>query len=109
MEGWLGNGIHGMLEAPNTPNTQGGPMPSRSYHTPSQPSAQVDPCSTDLWANEVVPHLPADLEEQARILGAFRRRRALVNATTLLRALLASVLITTSLQHLACWAVVSDV
>jgi len=84
-------------------------MPSRSYHTPSQPSAQVDPCSTDLWANEVVPHLPADLEEQARILGAFRRRRALVNATTLLRALLASVLITTSLQHLACWAVVSDV
>ena len=84
-------------------------MPSRTYHTPSAPSAQVAPCSTDLWESEVVPHLPADLEAQARILGAFRRRRALASATILLRALLASVLVTTSLQHLACWAVVSDV
>jgi len=57
----------------------------------------------------VVPLLPADLEEQARILGAFRRRRALANATILLRALLASVLVTSSLQHLACWAVVTEV
>jgi hypothetical protein len=64
---------------------------------------------TDLWESEIVPHLPPDLEEQARILGAFQRRRALACATDLLRALLASVLLATSLQHLGAWAVLAEV
>lgn len=84
-------------------------MPSRANHTMSATDTQAPSSALDLWETEVVPHLPADLEEQARILGAFQRRRALASATSLLRALLASVLVTTSLQHLACWAVVAEV
>jgi DDE family transposase len=84
-------------------------MPSRSHHTRSARQPQLAPASLDLWASEVVPHLPADLEQQARILGAFQRRRALKCATDLLRAVLASVLIATSLQHLGAWAVLAGV
>ena len=80
-------------------------MPRTSDHTPSLPQRQV----ADLWNEEVVPHLPGDLAEHARILGAFQRRRAVASATDLLRAVLASVLIATSLQHLGAWAVLADV
>lgn len=84
-------------------------MPRHSHHTASGVPTQVPSSRTDLWASEVVPHLPADMEQQARILGAFRRRRALACATDLLRALLAAVLLTSSLQHLSCWAVAAEV
>lgn len=83
-------------------------MASRSHHTRSSPRPQLAPLSADLWSSEVVPLLPADLEQHARILGAFRRRRALACATDLLRALLASVLLTTSLRHLGAWALLAD-
>lgn len=83
-------------------------MPSHAHHTPSHALTQA-PRLTDLWATEVVPHLPPDLAEQARILGAFQRRRALACATDLLRAVLASVLVATSLQHLGAWAVLAGV
>jgi len=84
-------------------------MASRSHHTLSSPRPQPASLTTDLWSSEVVPQLPPDLEEQARILGAFRRRRALACATDLLRALLASVLLTSSLRHLGAWAVLAEV
>jgi hypothetical protein len=83
-------------------------MSSRSHHTRYASPPQLSPTAPDLWNSEIVPQLPPDLEEQARILGAFQRQRALKNATDLLRALLASVLLATSLQHLAAWAVVTD-
>jgi Transposase DDE domain len=82
-------------------------MPSHAHHTRFRAAAQATPA--DLWTSEIVPHLPADLEAQARILGAFRRRRALACATDLLRAVLASVLVATSLQHLGAWAVLAGV
>lgn len=84
-------------------------MPSHTHHTATAAPTQVASALSELWESEVVPHLPPDLEEQARILGAFQRRRALACATDLLRALLAFVLLTTSLQHLGAWAVLSDV
>lgn len=84
-------------------------MSSRSHHTRCASAPQPTLAAPDLWASEIVPHLPADLEQQARILGAFQRRRALNCATDLLRALLAAVLIASSLQHLAAWAVLTDV
>jgi hypothetical protein len=84
-------------------------MPRHPHHTPSNPQTQAPQPLTDLWATEVVPQLPPDLEAQARILGAFQRRRAVACATDLLRAVLAAVLVATSLQHLATWAVLADV
>ena len=84
-------------------------MPRSPHHTVSAASTQAACTQSDLWATEVVPHLPPDLDEQARILGAFRRRRAVACATDLLRAVLASVLVATSLQHLGAWAVLAGV
>lgn len=83
-------------------------MSSQTHHTRSSPPPQPDPATLDLWASEIVPQLPPDLEQQARILGAFQRRRALACATDLLRALLASVLVATSLQHVAAWAILTE-
>lgn len=84
-------------------------MPSQSYDTSCPSSTQGCSDSLDLWTSEVLPLLPADLEQQARILGAFQRRRAIADASSLLRAVLASVLVATSLRHLACWAVAADI
>lgn len=84
-------------------------MPRGSHHTPAAAHLPTSAVADDLWANEVVPHLPADLELQARTLGAFRRRRACATAGDLLRAILAFVLITTSLQHLGAWAVCAGI
>jgi Transposase DDE domain len=84
-------------------------MPRHTHHTLSNPQTQAPQPLTDLWATEVVPHLPPDLEAQARILGAFQRRRAVACATDLLRAVLASVLVATSLQHLGVWAILAGV
>lgn len=84
-------------------------MTNHSYHTLPPRRTQAPLPLTDLWATEVVPHLPLDLDAQARILGAFQRRRALACASDLLRALLAAVLLATSLQHLGCWAVAAEV
>lgn len=83
-------------------------MPSNCDHTLLAPSAQATLPQLELWDSEVVPHLPADLDAQARALGAFRRRRAIACASDLLRGLLASVLLASSLQHLAAWALLAD-
>lgn len=84
-------------------------MSRHSHHTLSTPRTQAPLPLTDLWATEVVPHLPPELEQQARILGAFQRRRAVACATDLLRAVLAAVLVATSLQHLGAWALLAGV
>jgi hypothetical protein len=84
-------------------------MPSHTHHTAATVPAQATPPHPDLWSTEIVPHLPPDLEQQARFLGAFQRQRALKCATDLLRALLAAVLLSSSLQHLSAWALLSDV
>lgn len=82
-------------------------MPSQPHHTRSGSACQA--ADTDLWTTEVVPHLPGDLEAQARSLGAFTRRRLLASATDLLRGVLAYVLLSSSFRHLGAWAVVNDV
>jgi hypothetical protein len=83
-------------------------MSSHSHHTASCPPAQPPLADSDRWTTEVVPRLPADLDVQAHHLGALVRKRAVTCAADLLRALLASVLISTSLQHLGAWAVLTD-
>lgn len=76
-------------------------MTSHTHHTKET--------TTDRWNSEVVPRLPADLELQARRLGAFQRRREFDCAASLLRGLLAYALVASSLAHLAAWGVLSAV
>ncbi len=61
--------------------------------------------SQDDWAKEVVPRLPAHVEEQAKKLKALERCREISSATDLLRGLLAYVYVTHSFQHLSLWSV----
>src|SRR5260370_10350724 len=59
----------------------------------------------DDWTKEVVPRLPAHLEEQAMKLKGFERSREIGSATDLLRGLLAYVYTAHSFQHLSMWSV----
>ena len=83
-------------------------MPKHSNSTIPEEKAQENGKQDD-WTKEVVPRLPAHLEEQARKLKAFERSREISSATTLLRGLQASVFITRSIQQLGRWSVLIGV
>ena len=74
---------------------------SHTHHTKESASYR--------WKTEVLPQLPSDLEQQAKLLGAFQRHREFASAASLLRGLLAYALVSSSLAHLAAWGVLSDV
>jgi hypothetical protein len=58
------------------------------------------------WEQEIVPRLPAQLEEQAWLCGAMRRKSGkLTHASDLLRGLLAYVLCVSSFRQLGAWGV----
>src|SRR6266446_1165019 len=77
-------------------------MPQRDQHTvsPADPQATTD----QEWQWLVEQRLPADLEDQARQLKAFRRVRALPSALFLLRGLLYYVLSHSSLRDVSAWS-----
>jgi hypothetical protein len=79
-------------------------MPVRPHHTPAPLLQQLPVCDDQAWTSEVLPHLPPQLEAQARSLKAFVRLRALASAADLLRALLAFVLADHSSRSLGAWA-----
>lgn len=64
-------------------------MPYQKHSTTTEENTQGTG-SQDDWKKEVVPRLPAQLEEQAKTLKAFERCREISSATDLLRGLLAS-------------------
>jgi len=79
-------------------------MPYQKHSTTREEHLQENRNQDD-WTKEVVPRLPAQLEEQACKLKAFERSREIGSATDLLRGLLAYVYIAHSFQHLSMWSV----
>jgi hypothetical protein len=77
----------------------------QSHNTDRRIAPQVLPLVGDTWPTEVVPRLPVDLAEQARILKAFPRVRGIATPHDLLRGLLAYVLGPLSTRRLGAWAV----
>jgi hypothetical protein len=83
-------------------------MPKYSHHTTREQDRQA-PQSEDDWSKQVLPQLPANLQEQARKLKAFERSREISRASDLLRGLLAYVYTAHSFQHLSLWSVLVGV
>lgn len=70
---------------------------------------QLISSSLDDWARDMVPRLPVHLEQQAKALKAFERRRQIGGASELLRGLLVYVFVAHSFQHLSIWSVLVGV
>jgi hypothetical protein len=79
-------------------------MPQRDQHNASDDLSQAQTSAEQCWDELVNQRLPASLESQARVLGAFQRVRALPSAHMVLRALLCYVLSLSSLKQLSGWS-----
>src|SRR5438046_7429503 len=83
-------------------------MPKHSHDTTREQASQASQ-SEDDWSKQILPQLPANLQEQARKLKAFERSRKISSASDLLRGLLAYVYTAHSFQHLSMWSVLLGV
>src|SRR3712207_4075260 len=79
-------------------------MPRHAHHPPTAGQLLSVPLQLDSWWTDVMPRVPAQLEVQARALGAFQRTRGVACAADLLRVLLAYVLCCPSFRLLGAWA-----
>ncbi|HEX7735554.1 MAG TPA: IS4 family transposase, partial [Ktedonobacteraceae bacterium] len=78
-------------------------MPQRDQHNAIISLSQAPEAAQHCW-DDLVRRLPADLESQARKLGAFQRVRAIKSSQALLRAVLGFVLSSCSLKVLSGWS-----
>jgi hypothetical protein len=76
------------------------PVQPKASDAPSHAQTMAQQC----WEELVTQHWPANLQDQARALGAFQRVRAVGSAHVLLRAFLCNVLSLSSLKHLSGWS-----
>ncbi len=81
-------------------------MSTHTHHTPEVNQEEALALVNHLWETEVVPQLPADLEEQAQKHKAFQRQRQVANTYDLLRAILGYVLGGLSTRQWGAWAVI---
>jgi hypothetical protein len=84
-------------------------MPYVTHDTTTTTLAQAETCQQDDWNREVVPRLPASVQQQAMALKAFERSRQIRCATDLLRGVLAYVYTVHSFQHLSMWSLLLGV
>jgi hypothetical protein len=77
-----------------------------THHPTEENQEQALALVNHLWETEVVPQLPADLEEQAKKHKAFQRQRQVARAYDLLRAILGYVLGGLSTRQWGAWAVI---
>jgi hypothetical protein len=76
-----------------------------NHHKPTNQLTQESIIQDERWEVEVLPRLPANWEEQAKINKAFQRKREIARASILLRAVLAYVLGVMSVREWSAWAV----
>ena len=84
-------------------------MSQRVYHKAALPPLQEPDQSDEAWQEIVTTRLPAELEEQARHLKAWTRKRGLERVSDVLRALLVYAACDYSFRELGIWAVLKGI
>jgi hypothetical protein len=84
-------------------------MSTQKYHSEPLPPLQEVDLNDQAWNEIVSTRLPSNLEEQARALKAWTRKRGLATVTDLLRALLVYAVCQYSFRELGIWAVLKGV
>ena len=84
-------------------------MSTPKYHSEPLPPLQEVDLNDQAWNEIVTTRLPANLEEQARALKAWTRKRGLATVTDLLRVLLVYAVCQYSFRELGIWAVLKGV
>jgi hypothetical protein len=82
----------------------GGPMSQQPNDNVSMSKEQALQLLNQAWEDEVVPRLPATLQQQAEAMGVFSRKRAFSDMRAVLRGLLAYILGIYSFKQLGLWA-----
>ena len=84
-------------------------MSNKKYHSEPLPPMQEVDLNDAAWNEVVSTRLPANLEEQARQLKAWTRKREVSSVDGLLRALLVYASCQYSFQELGMWAVLKGI
>ena len=84
-------------------------MSHKNYHSEPLPAMQEVDLNDAAWNEVVSTHFPANLEEQARQLHAWTRKREVRSVPDLLRALLVYASCQYSFKELGIWAVLKGI